>query len=105
MADTIYAGTVGLELRLTLLEDGAPHDPTAATLRRITLRPPRGEAIVREGADVGIGADVQGRPCLTYSTREGELERAGWYEVAGYLEDGAGKWPAEPVGFRVEAWP
>jgi hypothetical protein len=107
MADKIQAGTVGLPIRLTLLNDGVAHDPGAATYLEITFQRPRLEPLVRTGADgVSVSTDSQGRPCLLYTTVAGDLgdgvTGAGGYKVQGFLRDTAGEWPSEVVAFRAE---
>lgn len=101
MADPIYTGTVGVPIRLTLLDDGVVHDPASATLLEITIVKPGGTKLVRTAPDVTLGTDSLNRPCLEYVTVAEDLAVAGVYVVQGYLEDAAGSWPAEPVRFRV----
>lgn len=105
MADKIHTGVVGLPIRLTLLTDGAVHDPSSATTREITIVKPSGDELVRNQASapnaVTVGTDSDGRACLQYVTAAGELDLRGTYTVMGRLVDAAGTWPAEPVTFRV----
>jgi hypothetical protein len=108
MNDPVYAGTVGLLLQVVLVSGGSFHDPTGATVLELTLIWPDGTKQAKAAPDVSIGVtddDDGSRPCLEYTTVEGELVRPGTYRVVPYVEDAAGDWPGEPVEFDVLRWP
>jgi hypothetical protein len=105
MNDPIQSGTVGLPIRLVLLDGGNVHDPSTATHREIRIMRPRGAGLlVVSGADVSVGVtsfEDGERPCLEYVTRYGDLDEAGHYTVRGYIEDPEGQWPTGEVWFEV----
>jgi hypothetical protein len=100
MRDPVYTGTVGLPIRLVLLDDGVVHDPAGATKLQITLRNPDGTSAVKV-ATRGLTNEATPRPCLEYVSVAGDMDAAGLYVATGYIEDAAGKWPAAPVSWRV----
>lgn len=99
MNDPIITGTVGMPIRLVLLDRGEPYDPAAASLRQITITQPDGEKITK---DVAAGTTRDGRPCLEYVVAEGDLEQPGMYQLSGYVEEEGLKWPAAPVTIYVQ---
>lgn len=102
MADTIQVGTVGMPIRVTLLDAGEAHDPSSATYREITITRPGGaDPLVKFGSDVLVTVDSQDRPCLQYITQVDDLPNAGTYKVQGFLVDAAGQWPSSVGRFRV----
>jgi hypothetical protein len=113
MADEIQVGTVGLPIRLTLFTElpspanpaGEVHDPVGATYLELTLARPRGLPTLKlvEADGVAISTDREGRPCLFYRTKEGDLGQPGAYRLQGFLEDTAGRWPSEVVRFEALA--
>ncbi len=103
--DPLYTGTVGAPIRVVLLTGGEVHDPTDANLlRMVIVRPDRSKLTKNSPAvKVGVTSDADGnRPCLEYLTQDGDLNTGGDYWVLGYVEDDAGKWPAQPVSFNVK---
>lgn len=103
--DKIHIDTVGMPIRLILLDDGEVHDPTGASVLKITITKPDGTTEEKTDPDVSVGTAEDGRACLEYTTVAGDLATVGPYKFSGYVEDGAGKWPAEPVSVRVWDWP
>jgi len=103
MNDPIQQGTVGLRIRLVLLDAGAVYDPALASYLDITIIKPGGQVLLMTAPNVIVGETTDGRPCLEYDSQEGDLDQAGNYRVTGYVEDATGKWPAAPVTFRVHA--
>lgn len=98
MTDPIQTGTVGMPIRLVLLDRGEVYDPNDATLRQITVTKPDGSSEMR-GAEVGQTED--GRPCLEIVTQEGDLDQPGLYYFTGYIEDAAGRWPSAAASVYV----
>jgi hypothetical protein len=101
-SDPIQQGTIGMPIRLVLLDAGAVYDPADATTRAITLTRPDHTSVALDPVGVGITSSADGaRACLEYTTVEGDLEQVGRYIATGYVVDIAGSWPAAPVEFRV----
>jgi len=96
--DPIYVGTVGMPIRLVMLDMGVPYDPTLATKLEMTIHKPGGISLVQ---DATPGTTTDGRPCMEYITQVGDLDVSGTYEVVGYVEDSAGRWPVEPKRLTV----
>lgn len=102
MADPIQVGTIGLPIRLTLLDDGLVHDPSTASLVQITIdRPGVLANLVRSAPAVTVSVDSQDRVCLEYITVAGDLSVAGTYKVQGFVRDAAGDWPTSVKSFKV----
>jgi hypothetical protein len=102
MSDPIQQGTIGMPIRLVLLDAGEVYDPALATTRAITLTMPDHTSVALAPVGVGVTSAADGaRPCLQYLTVAGDLEQVGRYIATGYVEDIAGSWPAAPVEFRV----
>jgi hypothetical protein len=102
MSDPIQQGTVGIPLRLILLDAGVVHDPATASVTAITLTRPDHTSVALDPVFVGTTSAADGaRPCLEYLVAEGDLAQVGRYVATGYVEDEAGSWPAAPVEFRV----
>jgi hypothetical protein len=102
MSDPIQQGTIGMPVRLVLLDAGAVYDPAAATTRAITLTRPDHTSVALTPVTVAVTSAADGaRACLEYVTKAGDLEQVGRYVATGYVVDIAGSWPAAPVEFRV----
>ena len=108
--DRIYTGSIGVPIRVVLLDGGQLFDPTNATVRHLTIIKPDGTRVVRDqdtdpAVEVGTTkpstAYPAGRVCLEYVTEEGLLDQEGTYRCQGYLEDEVGRWPTATFKFKV----
>jgi hypothetical protein len=100
--DPIQQGTVGLPIRLVLLDAGDVYDPALADTRAMTLTLPDHTSRALSPVTAGTTSAADGaRPCLEYLTVAGDLEQTGRYIATGHVTDIAGSWPAAPVEFRV----
>lgn len=104
MIQRIVAPAIGTPIRLVLLNDGAVHDPTAASVKEMTIRG-KTNVITRSGDQINVGETVDGRTCLEYVIVAGDIPQPDGdsevYRAIGYIEDVAGKWEAGPGKFRV----
>lgn len=57
MVVPIYVGNVGVVIRLTVYEDGAAKDISAATSKSIKIRKPDGTTLTRNATFSGTGTD------------------------------------------------
>ena len=89
MADKIYVGTVGVQVRITMDED-----VSNATITKFVVRKP-------ESGEVEWAAVLEGSTILTYTTVSGDLDEAGIYFLHPNLEIGDWTGYGTPINFKI----
>lgn len=83
--DTVQANAEGVDITLTILEDGAPLNLSSATTKEIFLKGPDGDSSAKTAAFVTDGVDGK----IKYTTVEDDLDVAGvWLVQASIALDG-----------------
>lgn len=81
MTNKISKGSLGTDLQVTFMENGAVVDITAVTLIEIELTKPDGTKVLRTGSKLTTGADGIGHYIIVDGDREapgGELQEGFW---------------------------
>lgn len=78
--DEIHKGDVGTILRVTVTDDGAAVDISAATTKQLWLRSPSGAVSTKTATFTGSGTDGK----LQYTTIAGDLSSTGDWQIQAY---------------------
>lgn len=79
--ETVQANAEGVDIILTIIEDGAPLNLANATTKEIVLKGPDGDASAKTADFVTDGVDGK----ITYTTVEGDLDVAGVWQAQGNI--------------------
>lgn len=100
MADVILVeNDEGVDITITVEEDGAAVDISTATTKQLKFQYPDGTGVIKDGEFVTDGSDGK----LKYSTEAGFLTPAGRWKVQGYfvLPTPSQKWHTSSAEFFV----
>jgi len=97
---SIQVGDIGTRIILKLIdEDKIPVNISAATVRKIFLKPPTGTTLEKSAIFLTTGTDGK----IYYDTIANDLSTSGNWKVQGYVETPAGKWHSAVASLKVEA--
>ncbi len=97
MAAEIHLNDIGTEFVITVNDDGAPVDLSAASAKQIVFRKPSGVKVTKDALFVNSGSDGQ----IQYTTVNGDLDEAGYWKLQVYLVIGTDSWRTNTTTFRV----
>lgn len=95
---TLPINQEGLQIKMTMLEDGSALNISGASVKQIKLWKPSGTLVVKTASFVTNGADGMLYAVLVSS----DLDEAGWYTVRAYVEQGTFKGHSGKAQFLVE---
>lgn len=94
----VHKNDVGTVFRLTIYENGAAMDISAATVKQIKFQKPSGTVVAQSGTFTTDGTNGQ----LEYTSVTSDLNEKGAWKLQVYLEIGGGKWHTDFASFTVE---
>jgi hypothetical protein len=97
----LHVGDVGAVIRLTIYEDGAAKNISAASAKQIHIRKPDGSVLVKTATFTTSGSDGQ----LEAATESGDLDDRGQYRAAAYMTLGSWTGFTSPAKFEVALAP
>jgi len=94
---TIFMGDWGTTFRITVQENGAAMDVSAATAKQILLKPPTGILLTKTAVFTTDGTNGQ----IEYVSIDGDLNEAGAWQIQGLVTFANGKWHTTIGAFTV----
>ena len=101
MASEIHIDDIGTRFLMTVKDDGATVDISAATIKQVNFRKPSDTIINRTGSTLGDGSASSG--VMYYDTVAGDLDAVGVYKMQGKVSIPSGTFYTDVYTFKVHS--